>query len=167
MGAVENSLQETAGSFSFCGMKKHAVSFITLLISVFLIPLPASAEPVCEGDSCEIVFAYTGDVQLWSPPSGATNIQFDLIGASGGRGGGGGRVTGTLSGVPETLLIYIGGAGSEGANASGGFNGGGAAGGNRGNEGSGGGASDIRTGSSLSGGYLEGPWALALFYLPS
>ena len=147
---MENSLQETAGSFSFCGMKKHAISLITLLISVFLIPLPASAEPVCEGDICEIVFAYTGDVQLWSPPSGATNIQFDIIGASGGRGGGGGRVTGTLSGVPETLLIYIGGAGSEGANASGGFNGGGAAGGNRGNEGSGGGASDIRTGSSLS-----------------
>jgi hypothetical protein len=147
---VENSLQETAGSFSFCGMKKHAISFITLLISVFLIPLPASAEPVCEGYSCEIVFAYTGDVQLWSPPSGASNIQFDIIGASGGRGGGGGRVTGTLSGVPQTLHIYIGGAGSEGANASGGFNGGGAAGGNRGNEGSGGGASDIRTGSSLS-----------------
>jgi hypothetical protein len=147
---VENSLQETAGSFSFSGMKKYAAAISTLLFSFSLMPLPTIAEPLCEGDSCEITFSYTGDVQIWTPPSGATNIQFNILGASGGRGGGGGRVTGSFSEVPETLFIYIGGAGSEGANASGGFNGGGAAGGNRGNEGSGGGASDIRTSTSLS-----------------
>ena len=146
---MENSLQETAGSFSFCGMKKHAISFITLLISVFLIPLPASAEPVCEGNLCTITFGYTGSMQTWEVPQGATNLSFEIYGASGARGGSGGGVTGNLVDLPQTLFIFVGGEGTEGANAAGGFNGGGQAGGNRGNEGSGGGASDIRVGQSL------------------
>ena len=86
---MENSLQETAGSFSFCGMKKHAISFITLLISVFLIPIPASAEPVCEGNLCTITFGYTGSMQTWEVPQGAINLSFEIYGASGARGGGG------------------------------------------------------------------------------
>ena len=77
---MENSLQETAGSFSFSGMKKHAAAISILLFSFSLIPLPSIAEPVCEGDSCEITFSYTGDVQIWTPPSGATNIQFNFAG---------------------------------------------------------------------------------------
>ena len=146
---MENSLQETAGSFSFCGMKKHAISFITLLISVFLIPLPASAEPVCEGNLCTITFGYTGSMQTWEVPQGAINLSFEIYGASGARGGGGGSVTGDLIDIPDTLYIFVGGAGNQGVTATGGYNGGGRAGGNRGNEGSGGGATDIRIGLEL------------------
>lgn len=146
---MENSLQETAGSFSFCGMKKHAISFITLLISVFLIPLPASAEPVCEGNLCTITFGYTGSMQTWEVPQGAINLSFEIYGASGARGGGGGSVTGDLIDIPDTLYIFVGGAGNQGVTAAGGYNGGGRAGGNRGNEGSGGGATDIRIGLEL------------------
>ena len=146
---MENSLQETAGSFSFCGMKKHAISFITLLISVFLIPLPASAEPVCEGNLCTITFGYTGSMQTWEVPQGAINLSFAIYGASGARGGGGGSVTGELIDIPDTLYIFVGGAGNQGVTAAGGYNGGGRAGGNRGNEGSGGGATDIRIGLEL------------------
>ena len=147
--SVENSLQEIAVGFSFCGMKKHAIALIALLISIFLIPLPGQAEPVCEGNTCTITFGYTGSMQSWQVPDGAINLSFEIYGASGARGGGGGGVTGELVDVPETLYIFVGGAGSQGVTAAGGFNGGGRAGGNRGNEGSGGGATDIRTGLEL------------------
>lgn len=146
---MENSLQDTAGSFSFCGMKKHAISLISLLISIFLIPVPAAAEPVCEGNQCTITFGYTGTMQTWEVPQGAINLSFEIYGASGARGGGGGGVTGNLVNLPETLYIFVGGAGSQGVTAAGGYNGGGRAGGNRGNEGSGGGATDIRLGVQL------------------
>ena len=147
--AVENSLQELAVGFSFCAMKKHAIALIALLISIFLIPLPGQAEPVCEGNNCTITFGYTGSMQTWQVPDGAINLSFEIYGASGARGGGGGGVTGDLVEVPDTLYIFVGGAGSQGVTAAGGYNGGGRAGGNRGNEGSGGGATDIRTGLEL------------------
>ena len=107
--------------------------------------------PVCVGSNCTITFSATGDYYLWTPPTGAKNITFDLMGAQGGRSGGlGGRVTGTLNSTPAALYIYVGGAGSSGSNAVGGFNGGGNAGGIKGDEGSGGGATDIRTGTTLA-----------------
>jgi hypothetical protein len=107
--------------------------------------------PVCVGTTCTLTFDATGDYYLWTPPTGARNITFDLMGAQGGKTGGlGGRVQGTLTSTPSALYIYVGGAGAAGAGAAGGFNGGGAAGGSRGDEGSGGGATDIRSTTSLN-----------------
>ncbi|MFM1956842.1 MAG: hypothetical protein RLZ41_241 [Actinomycetota bacterium] len=107
--------------------------------------------PVCVGTTCTLTFDSTGDYYLWTPPSGARNISFDLMGGQGGRTGGlGGRVQGSLASVPAALYIYVGGAGATGAGAAGGFNGGGAAGGSRGDEGSGGGATDIRSTTSIN-----------------
>ena len=107
--------------------------------------------PTCVGTTCTITFDSTGDYYLWTPPTGARNISFDLMGAQGGRTGGlGGRVQGSFVTPPASLYIYVGGAGLSGAGAAGGFNGGGAAGGSRGDEGSGGGATDIRSTTSLN-----------------
>ena len=107
--------------------------------------------PVCVGASCTVTFEANGDYYLWTPPIGAKNISFDLMGAQGGRSGGlGGRVTGNLTSVPSSLYIYVGGAGAQGSGAAGGFNGGGNAGGGRGDEGSGGGATDIRSTTSIN-----------------
>ena len=147
---MDNSLQDSAGSFTFSGMKKLAQTIIATLLSFNLSTLAAAADEVCVGDVCTVTFSYTGAAQQWSVPAGATSISFEVYGASGARGGGGGLITGSLVGSFQTLTIVVGGAGSQGNNAAGGFNGGGRAGGNRGNEGSGGGASDIRIGSELS-----------------
>ena len=107
--------------------------------------------PVCVGANCTVSFESTGDYFAWSPPAGARNISFDLMGGQGGRSGGlGGRLTGNLTSVPATLFIYVGGSGNQGSGASGGFNGGGKAGTGRGDEGSGGGATDIRSSTALS-----------------
>lgn len=106
--------------------------------------------PVCVGASCSVTFESTGDYFAWSPPTGARNISFDLMGAQGGRTGGlGGRLTGSIPTAPGTLFIYVGGAGAAGSGANGGFNGGGKAGSGRGDEGSGGGATDIRSSTAL------------------
>lgn len=119
------------------------------LVSMVAMP-PAQAVDTCVGTSCEVTFGYTGAAQSWTVPKAAKNITFDVQGAAGGRFGGlGGRVTGTLSELPGTLFIYVGGAGTMGTDAAGGFNGGGRSGGQRSNEGSGGGASDIRISGSL------------------
>lgn len=118
-----------------------------------LAPMPASASIVeeCFDDQCTITFGYTGQIESLTLPSNATNVRFEALGAQGGKsGGGGGRVTGTFTNVPEILYITVGGAGGSNAAEPGGFNGGGTAGGYAGVEGSGGGASDIRTGFSLS-----------------
>ena len=107
--------------------------------------------PICVGSSCSITFDATGDYYLWTPPSGARNVSFDLMGAQGGRTGGlGGRVQGSFVTTPTSLYIYVGGAGLSGSGAAGGFNGGGPAGGTRGDEGSGGGATDVRSTTALS-----------------
>ena len=118
-----------------------------------LAPLPASASIVeeCFDNQCTITFGYTGQIESLTFPANATNVRFEALGAQGGKsGGGGGRVTGEFTQVPEILYITIGGAGGSNAAEPGGFNGGGTAGGSAGVEGSGGGASDIRIGYSLS-----------------
>ena len=118
-----------------------------------LAPMPASASIVeeCFENQCTITFGYTGQIEPLTFPANATNIRFEALGAQGGKsGGGGGRVTGEFTQVPEILYITVGGAGGSNAAEPGGFNGGGTAGGSAGVEGSGGGASDIRIGYSLS-----------------
>ena len=118
-----------------------------------LAPMPASASIVeeCFDNQCTITFGYTGQIESLTFPPNATNIRFEALGAQGGKsGGGGGRVTGEFTQVPEILYITVGGAGGSNAAEPGGFNGGGTAGGSAGVEGSGGGASDIRIGYSLS-----------------
>ena len=148
---MENSLQETAGSFSLWGMKLK--SFLALVfcstLSFAAVPLPAQAQD-CPNGICEVVFEYTGSGQYFDVPFDAVNLTFELSGGSGGRGGNGGRVIGEFLRAPSELWVHVGGAGAVSAEAAGGFNGGGRAGGSRGNEGSGGGASDIRTGEDLS-----------------
>lgn len=131
-------------------MKIRNIVLASYLLAAPLVPLPASAAAVCENGICTETFEFTGSYQTWQVPSGVSKISFKVYGASGGRGGAGGEVRGELTSLPSTLYIYVGGQGTEGANAPGGFNGGGATTGNRGNEGSGGGASDIRFGTSLS-----------------
>ena len=131
-------------------MKIRNVVLASYFLASSLVPLPASAAAVCENGVCTETFQYTGSYQTWQVPTGVTKISFKVYGASGGRGGAGGEVRGELTSLPSTLYIYVGGQGTEGANAPGGFNGGGATTGNRGNEGSGGGASDIRFSTSLS-----------------
>lgn len=148
---MDNSLQEFAGSFTFVGMKYKLKSAIAsaVLAAATLIPLSASANEVCVGANCTVTFEYTGASQSFIVPEGVSALTFEVLGAAGARGGSGGGVTGTFAQVPESLFLYVGGAGNLGSGASGGFNGGGNAGSHRGNEGSGGGASDIRTGTAL------------------
>lgn len=147
-----NSLQNSAASFTFAGMRKIALSSIVLLTLGLFSSAPVSAnEPQCLGSSCEVSFEYSGEAVSWAVPNGAFNLTFEAYGAQGGRNGGlGGKVAGAIEQPPETLIIYVGGAGAQGTNAPGGFNGGGRAGGNHSDEGSGGGASDLRVGPDLS-----------------
>jgi hypothetical protein len=131
------------------------VKFLPALALTFgaLAPMPASASIVeeCLEDQCTITFGYTGQIESLTFPDNATNVHFEVLGAQGGKtGGGGGLVTGTFTEVPEILYITVGGAGGSNTGEPGGFNGGGASGGSAGVEGSGGGASDIRIGYELS-----------------
>ncbi len=110
----------------------------------------AQATESCEGGECEVVFNKTEQLESWQVPVGVTEIEFEVYGAEGGSNGGrGGFVNGTLSNLPETLTIVVGGQGAPGVSQNGGYNGGGFSGGRNGNPGSGGGASDIRFGSTL------------------
>lgn len=147
---MDNSLQEIAGSFTFLGMNRKILSslFIALLPAALAVPLAATAA-TCVGSECELVLDYTGSAVVFSPPEGAQNLRFEIYGASGGRGAAGGKVTGTLTQIPESITILVGGVGRMGAGAQGGFNGGGGSGGNSGTEGSGGGATDLRLGAGL------------------
>ena len=79
-------------------------------------------------------------------------MNISLSGAQGGRSGGNGSKTNaTFKTLPTgNLYIYVGGQGSSGNGAAGGYNGGGAAGSGHGDEGSGGGATDIRTSTALA-----------------
>ena len=117
-----------------------------------LSAVPASANYVesCYEQNCTIWFSHTGDLQQWTPPINARNMTFQVSGGQGGKSGGqGGRVTGTLSQIPSTLYVAVGGAGVTGQSANGGFNGGGPAGSGSNNEGSGGGSSDIRLSTNV------------------
>ncbi|MEY4310558.1 MAG: hypothetical protein RLZ71_484 [Actinomycetota bacterium] len=105
----------------------------------------ATPAPLCNNGLCTVTFDYTGSNYVYTPPNGIRSMSFELHGAQGGHSGGlGGRVTGTLSSIPSTIYVFVGGAGKPGNSAAGGFNGGGTAGSGHGDEGSGGGASDLR-----------------------
>jgi hypothetical protein len=130
-------------------MKKQlSLGLITLMLAQLPV-LPSQAE-LCEGHLCEVTFQYSGQLVEWDVPPGVSEIDFEIAGASGGRGGLGGKTTGKLVNLPSTLHLAVGGSGVTGSQVPGGFNGGGQSGGYRSNEGSGGGASDIRFGTELS-----------------
>ena len=104
------------------------------------------------GSTAQATFQYTGSAKTLTIPA-YTQVTFDVVGAQGGRSGGyGGRVTGNINSqsTARTVYLYVGGAGSQGSGAAGGWNGGGTAGSGRGDEGSGGGASDIRLTTSAN-----------------
>lgn len=105
----------------------------------------ATPAPLCNNGLCTVTFDYTGSNYVYTPPNGIRSMSFDLHGAQGGHSGGlGGRVTGTLTSIPATIYVFVGGAGKPGNSVAGGFNGGGTSGSGHGDEGSGGGASDLR-----------------------
>ncbi|MCF8528912.1 MAG: hypothetical protein K9G13_05230 [Aquiluna sp.] len=133
-------------------MKNKLISFAasSALLSAMLIAHSASAAEVCTQGICEATFEFSGSHVVFEVPPGVQEIEFEAFGASGGRGGLGGKLTGVLTNLPEQLIIVVGGAGSVAASAPGGYNGGGASGGNRGNEGAGGGATDIRLNSATN-----------------
>lgn len=130
-------------------MKKRLFIALGAILFGNLTALPAQAAD-CVGPDCEVIFSFTGAPETFSVPAGVSSIDFEVVAASGGDGGLGGKVTGTLQNLPSELIIVVGGAGSVGPEAPGGYNGGGKAGGFAGNEGSGGGASDIRLGADLA-----------------
>jgi hypothetical protein len=134
-----------------------ASSFSILLGAVVVPSVQAVATnptPVCNttGTSCTVSFPYSGDYYIWSPPADVRSMTISIAGAQGGRSGGNGSKTNaTFRTVPTTpLYIYVGGQGSSGNGAAGGYNGGGAAGSGHNDEGSGGGATDIRTSTALA-----------------
>lgn len=134
-----------------------ASSFSLVLGSVVVPAVQATTSnptPVCNatGTSCTVNFPYSGDSYIWSPPSDVRSMSISLAGAQGGRfGGNGAKATATFKTIPTTALhIFVGGQGSAGSGAAGGFNGGGAAGSGHNDEGSGGGATDIRTSPYLT-----------------
>ena len=135
-------------------MKKIIASISSVSISSLglLLPLPiAQAAEFCEGGVCEAVFNKTEQVETWQVPEGIAELEFEVYGGQGGANGGrGGFVSGTLTNLPDQLIIIVGGQGARGSNLDGGYNGGGFSGGRDGNPGSGGGASDIRFGTELA-----------------
>ena len=95
-------------------------------------------------------FNYTGAVQTWIVPPCVYTINAVVAGAKGGgaNGGNGARITANIAVTPgQTLYVYCGGMGIQGAN-SGGWNGGGTGHNSTGSSTyrswGGGGASDIR-----------------------
>lgn len=124
---------------------------ILVLFSLTLPVSPAHAGTtdctVASNTKCTVTFSYTGAPETWTVPTGIQSLYFDVRGAQGGgtSGGQGGIDTGTLTVTPGTNLIFrVGGQGSLGLAAAGGFNGGGATNAGDTAPGSGGGASDIR-----------------------
>lgn len=150
------------------GMYKHVKrNWVkpTLVTSVFSVLLglavapqvqaqTSTPAPVCNASktSCTVTFPYSGDYYLWTPPADIRTMSIVLAGAQGGRSGGNGaKTTANFKTLPTgNLYIYVGGQGSSGNGAAGGYNGGGSAGSGHGDEGSGGGATDIRTSTLLT-----------------
>ena len=106
-------------------------------------------------------FAYTGSVQIFKVPSGIDSVKLKVWGAQGAgsvyhnsTGGKGGYSEGTLAvNYGDTLYVYVGGKGNQGAySVNGGWNGGGGItssynyyDGSSSHHGTGGGATDIST----------------------
>jgi hypothetical protein len=131
---------------------------ISIVLGAVVVPsvqaVATNPTPVCNttGTSCTVSFPYSGDYYTWTPPADVRTMTMSIAGAQGGRSGGNGsKTTATFKTIPTTpLYIYVGGQGSSGNGAAGGYNGGGAAGSGHNDEGSGGGATDIRTSTLLA-----------------
>ena len=145
------------------GMYKHkksnwlkpilVASAFSVIIGVLVVPevyaQATTPTPACNASktSCTVTFPYSGDYYVWAPPADVRTMSVVIAGAQGGRSGGNGaKATANFKTIPTgNLYIYVGGQGSSGNAAAGGYNGGGTAGSGHGDEGSGGGATDIRT----------------------
>ncbi len=131
---------------------------ISIVLGAVVVPsvqaVATNPTPVCNttGTSCTVSFPYSGDYYTWTPPADVRTMTMSIAGAQGGRSGGNGsKTTATFKTIPTTpLYIYVGGQGSSGNGAAGGYNGGGAAGSGHNDEGSGGGATDIRTSTLIA-----------------
>lgn len=150
------------------GMYKHkksnwlkpilVASAFSVIIGVLVVPevyaQATTPTPACNASktSCTVTFPYSGDYYVWAPPADVRTMSTVLAGAQGGRSGGNGaKSTASFKTIPTgNLYIYVGGQGSSGNAAAGGYNGGGTAGSGHGDEGSGGGATDIRTSTLLA-----------------
>lgn len=129
----------------------HFVMSMSLVVSSLVFAAPSNAATtdctVSSSTKCTVTFSYTGALENWTVPTGITEIYFDVRGAQGGgaNGGQGGIDTGTITVASgSNLIIRVGGQGTLGLTASGGFNGGGSTNAGDTAPGSGGGASDIR-----------------------
>ena len=97
-------------------MRMKLQSFISLSLSMLLAlsVSPAIAEE-CPNGICEVVFESTGNGVYSETPANAQNLTFVVSGAAGGRGGNGGRVTGSFLETPVGFWVYVGGEGLIGA----------------------------------------------------
>ena len=137
----------------------------TIWTVLALVPALLTAMPAGAASAATVTYAYTGAEQVFTVPSGVSQVQVVAIGAPGASsslsGGSGARVAGYLPVVAgQTLFVEVGGKGnrrSESPAGAGGFNGGasGGQGGGTGRVAGGGGASDVRTVSSSQAGSLE------------
>ena len=133
-------------------------SIFSIILGVIVVPqvraMATTPTPSCNASrtTCTVTFTYAGDYYMWPVPADVRSMSYSISGAQGGRSGGNGtKSNGTFKTVPTgNLYIYVGGQGSSGNGAAGGYNGGGQAGYGHGDEGSGGGATDIRTGTLLT-----------------
>lgn len=139
-GLISGPMQ-AAGTFSFTIRATDNLGFFT----------DRNFSQVITTTPITTTYTSTNTIEAFNTSVATGNIDIVLNGASSGSGISGGRVTATIpsTDVPPMLYIVVGGQGSQGRNASGGFNGGGNAGGNRGNECSGGGATHIASASGL------------------
>jgi hypothetical protein len=129
--------------------KLCAISLALTFLTIPSSPAQASTTDctIASNTKCMVTFTYSGAPETWTVPAGIQSIYFDVRGAQGGgtSGGQGGIDTGTLTVNGGTnLIIRVGGQGTLGLTASGGFNGGGSTNSGDTAPGSGGGASDIR-----------------------
>jgi mucin-19 len=107
-------------------------------------------------------YGYIGAAtQTYTVPAGVYSVKIEVWGAQGGKSGGNGAyVTANRSVTPgQAMTIYVGGAGSQGAYAAGGWPGGGSAGSGHGDEGSGGGYTTVDYWILAGGGGGNGGWA--------
>ena len=154
-------IQKTCSMNDFRFLTGRHIIGLAIVVAVFLF----SHHAVCQSTTLNNVVGsrtiyFTGDSQSFTVPDGVTLLEVEVAGASGGHSYGngyaygvpglGGKVSATLTVEPgQQLIVYVGGAGQDGAiekAGKGGYNGGGD-GGIKDKEysgGGGGGESDIR-----------------------